>query len=256
MLKKSIIAAVILASSSISVYASTNTPNSPLSITEVGAVSNIVKAPYQVKESDYTVLNETLNIAPVTEFFSFRCAYCYLYDKDMQIGDYIVKNALDGKADFARNNIDYAIQDSADITLSYAMATLRGPDFEKKFREEMFKGFHESNSIQSAEDIFKIFSKLGMTDEEIHQALNSKEAQSLYEHDVNIAKKLNTKVTPTFVVAGKYVLNIPSITKDIAVPSATAPRAEVELKIAEIRDRIITTIKYLLEKDNNAIINK
>lgn len=242
MLKKSLFA-VALALASTTSIASTSTEMSSGHTENKLDLIQTGKHLYDVKESDYTTLSAPLeNVSPVIEFFSYRCVYCYMYDRYMNLEETVNKTVFNGKPTFTFNNIDYSIQDSSDITLAYIVAKERGADFLRKFSDEMYKGFHETNTIQSGEDIFAIFKKLGLTDEEIHQAFNDPKNQVTYDAEVTIAKQLNPKYTPTILVKGKYVLDVASIAKGLKEPKTDEER---DLVLLELQNRIVTVIQHL-----------
>lgn len=245
MFKKSLIAAVLSLYTAISFASNSTEPTSTYTQSKVDLIQQH-KNLYQVKNGDYSVLPQQVQLeSPVTEFFSYRCVYCFMYERYMHIGEAINKDVFNGEQKFSMYNIDYAIQDSSDITLAFIIAKSQSKNFQQRFTDAMFDGFHLKNSIQSGEDIFAI---LGMSNEQLQKLINDKSIQSEYEKEVNIAKSLNIKSTPTFIVNGKYALDIPSIAQGLTEPEKEEDK---QLVFAELKNRITTVINYLIDKDKS-----
>lgn len=230
----------LLCASILGTATAANVDNTASSIEQVQLKNNEI---YQVKPTDYIKLETPLSLVPVTEFFSFRCVYCYLYNEKLNIGDYIKKNALNNTDNFSYNNVDFMLRDGSDITRFYIASTLKGREFSQKFSSALYEGFHVKNNINSSEDIMKIFEDLGLTKAELQELILDPQIEEIYQQETEKAKKLNLKSTPTFVVNGKYALDMKSIVEGIKEPAA---QEDLDLKLQEVRDRINTVITHLL----------
>lgn len=162
-----------------------------------------------VENKEYSVLANPIPNAPtIIEFFSFNCHSCYNYQYVYQIPQKL-HAALTAGQNYRYINID-GLLNAGTITHAWALSEHVGK--QEEMTNELYYGLQTQKSINGSEDIKKLFmTQLGVSEEEFFKLWETEEVIRHKKEQLALAKQVGVKRTPTFVINGKYQINIQNI---------------------------------------------
>lgn len=155
--------------------------------------------------TQYTTLESPAKGAPqILEFFSFYCPHCYEFEEVFHISD-AVKKVLPEGAKMTKYHVNFMGPLGKKMTEAWAVAMALG--VEDKVTKPMFEGIHKTKTLQTEDDIRKVFINAGVKAEEYDSALNSFVVKSLVAKQEKVAEDLKLRGVPAVYVNGKYMVN-------------------------------------------------
>ena len=156
----------------------------------------------------YDVISRTATDKPeVLEFFSFYCPHCFKFEPLMEL----LEKDLDSNVTITKNHVNFLGQNMGPkITQAYAAAKIL--KVENEVAKVIFDEIHiQRKSLSSEQDILDIFTKVGVTNQDAKNALQSFPANGLASQMKRNTEKFNVRGVPTLIVNGKYKVNTGSI---------------------------------------------
>ncbi|WP_459177194.1 thiol:disulfide interchange protein DsbA [Ewingella americana] len=154
--------------------------------------------------SQYVTLDKPVAGEPqVLEFFSFYCPHCYQFEQVWHISEGIKKNLPKG-VKYAKYHVEFLGPLGKQLTQAWAVAIALG--VEDKVSPLMFDAVQKQQSIQTPDDIRKVFIQAGVKVEEYDSALNSFVVKSLVVQQEKAAADLGLQGVPSVFVNGKYMV--------------------------------------------------
>lgn len=154
--------------------------------------------------AQYVTLDKPVAGEPqVLEFFSFYCPHCYQFEQVWHISDGIKKN-LPKDVKYAKYHVEFLGPLGKQLTQAWAVAIALG--VEDKVSPLMFDAVQKQQSVQTADDIRKVFIQAGVKGEEYDSALNSFVVKSLVVQQEKAAADLGLQGVPSVFVNGKYMV--------------------------------------------------
>lgn len=152
----------------------------------------------------FQIIKQTASATPeVTEFFSFYCGHCRVFEPFMIN---LKANLADGVA-FKKNHVNFLGKEmGVQLTNAYAAAQLL--QVEDKVAELLFDTIQIK---QQQVDIIDIFEKAGISKKEARSALQSFPAKGLASQMKRETETFNIRGVPTVIVNGKYQVNRGSV---------------------------------------------
>ena len=139
----------------------------------------------------------------VLEFFSFYCPHCYQFEQVWHVSDNIRKNLPQG-VKYAKYHAEFLGPLGKQLTQAWAVAIALG--VEDKVSPLMFDAVQKTQSVQTVDDIRKVFIQAGVKGEDYDAALNSFVVKSLVVQQEKAAQDLNLQGVPSVFVNGKYMV--------------------------------------------------
>lgn len=139
----------------------------------------------------------------VLEFFSFYCPHCYQFEQVWHVSDNIRKNLPQG-VKYAKYHAEFLGPLGKQLTQAWAVAIALG--VEDKVSPLMFEAVQKQQTVQSVDDIRKVFIQAGVKGEDYDAALNSFVVKSLVVQQEKAAQDLNLQGVPSVFVNGKYMV--------------------------------------------------
>ncbi|OBW91076.1 thiol:disulfide interchange protein [Gallibacterium genomosp. 3] len=136
----------------------------------------------------------------VIEFFSFYCPHCYDYEMKFHIPEKI-KQSLPADVSFKQYHVNFLGGQSANLTRAWALAMAIGA--EDKVRAPLFEAAQQ-RSLNSMDDIRKIFVDSGIDGKEFDSAINSFAVNALVAKQEKAAETFKVRGVPDFYINGKY----------------------------------------------------
>lgn len=201
MTKKSLIAVLLGLTVFSNSYASLNAGT-----TDVKVQQHLVNP---VEDKEYSLLAQPIENAPtIIEFFSFTCHSCYNYQYVYQIPQKLHK-LLKDKQTYRYVNID-SLLNAGTITQAWALSEKLGK--EDDMLNELYYGLQTKQNIKGAEDIKHLFmTQPGITEEEFFKLWDNQDVIANKEMQTALSKQAEIRKTPTFVINGKYKINVDGI---------------------------------------------
>ena len=170
----------------------------------------MVHAAPEFKEGvNYDVVKQTGSAQPeVMEFFSYFCPHCYKFEP---IVDDLQKSLPEGVT-LKKNPVAFLGREMGpELQRAYAVANLLKA--EDKLTPAIFDAIHVKRQVpQSRNDVEKIFADNGVPAEEFTGAVDSFAVSGMVaQFDCN-TETYNVRGVPAFLVNGKYMVKIESIT--------------------------------------------
>lgn len=154
--------------------------------------------------TQYVTLDKPVAGEPqVLEFFSFYCPHCYQFEQVWHVSDNIRKN-LPKDVKYAKYHVEFLGPLGKQLTQAWAVAIALG--VEDKVSPLMFDAVQKQQSVQTADDIRKVFIKAGVKGEDYDAALNSFVVKSLVVQQEKAAADLGLQGVPSVFVNGKYMV--------------------------------------------------
>ncbi len=159
----------------------------------------------QFSEGDqYVKLDKSITGEPqVLEFFSFYCPHCYEFEEVYHVSDAVRKGLPEG-VKMTKYHVEFLGPLGKQLTQAWAVAMALG--VEDKITQPMFEAVQKTQSVQSPEDIRKVFIKAGVSAADYDGALNSFVVKSLVVQQEKAAEDLQLRGVPAIFVNGKYMV--------------------------------------------------
>ena len=174
---------------------------------------------------NYDVLKQTATAQPeVLEFFSYYCPPCAKFEPIVEQ----LQHDLPKEVAIKKNPVAFFGRDMAqEMQRAYATATLL--NVESKLTPSLFHKIQvQRQAPQNRDDIKKLFVENGVQVEAFDNTVDSFAVSSMVSQFDRNTEKYNIRSTPTFIVNGKYMIKIESISS---------------------QEQFTQLIKYLLAKD-------
>ncbi|ATM76198.1 thiol:disulfide interchange protein DsbA [Serratia fonticola] len=154
--------------------------------------------------TQYITLDKPVTGEPqVLEFFSFYCPHCYQFEETYHISD-AVKKALPEGTKMTKYHVEFLGPLGKQLTQAWAVAMALG--VEDKITQPMFEAIQKTQTVQTPDDIRKVFVNAGVAGEEYDAALNSFVVKSLVAQQEKAAEDLQLRGVPAVFVNGKYMV--------------------------------------------------
>lgn len=146
----------------------------------------------------------------VTEFFSLFCGHCFQFEALIDT----LKASLKPEATFQKSHVSYLPRDNeqAQKAIVKAFLTMRELEKEEELTKQFFAAIHVKGlKMDTIEEIKKIFLANDVNETAFDMIFNSEEIA--YRADEMSKLWLEKKVSsvPTFLVNGKYLINMQSL---------------------------------------------
>ncbi|HBR1031151.1 TPA: DsbA family protein [Klebsiella quasipneumoniae subsp. similipneumoniae] len=153
----------------------------------------------------YSKLVKEIKDAPeVIEFFSFYCPPCAAFSIHLGINKVLEKN-LPNNLKLVKYHVNTMGELGQELTDAWSIATVLG--VQDEVEEPLFKAVQEKRNIHTEEDIKKIFIDAGVSAEKFDSVKNSFAVRAMTQKQINAAKDFKVVGTPSFYIAGKYVVH-------------------------------------------------
>ncbi|MDO2948652.1 thiol:disulfide interchange protein DsbA/DsbL [Aeromonas simiae] len=170
----------------------------------------MVHAAPEFKEGvNYEVVKQTGSAQPeVLEFFSYYCPHCYKFEPIASE----LKKSLPQGVSFKKNPVAFLGREMGpEMQRAYAVANLL--EVEGKLTPVIFSKLHEQKQFpQSRDDVKQIFVDNGVKGEEFDGAVDSFAVSGMVSQFDRNTEEFQIRGVPAFVVNGKYLIKIESIT--------------------------------------------
>ncbi|QFI53313.1 thiol:disulfide interchange protein DsbA/DsbL [Aeromonas simiae] len=170
----------------------------------------MVHAAPEFKEGvNYEVVKQTGSAQPeVLEFFSYYCPHCYKFEPIASE----LKKSLPQGVSFKKNPVAFLGREMGpEMQRAYAVASLL--EVEGKLTPVIFSKLHEQKQFpQSRDDVKQIFVDNGVKGEEFDGAVDSFAVSGMVAQFDRNTEEFQIRGVPAFVVNGKYLIKIESIT--------------------------------------------
>lgn len=154
--------------------------------------------------TQYITLDKPVTGEPqVLEFFSFYCPHCYQFEETYHISD-AVKKALPEGTKMTKYHVEFLGPLGKQLTQAWAVAMALG--VEDKITQPMFEAIQKTQTVQTPDDIRKVFVNAGVAGEDFDAALNSFVVKSLVAQQEKAAEDLQLRGVPAVYVNGKYMV--------------------------------------------------
>ncbi|WP_411753693.1 thiol:disulfide interchange protein DsbA [Serratia sp. (in: enterobacteria)] len=154
--------------------------------------------------TQYITLDKPVTGEPqVLEFFSFYCPHCYQFEETFHISD-AVKKALPEGTKMTKYHVEFLGPLGKQLTQAWAVAMALG--VEDKITQPMFEAIQKTQTVQTPDDIRKVFVNAGVAGEDYDAALNSFVVKSLVAQQEKAAEDLQLRGVPAVFVNGKYMV--------------------------------------------------
>ncbi|AYM92705.1 MULTISPECIES: thiol:disulfide interchange protein DsbA [Serratia] len=154
--------------------------------------------------TQYITLDKPVTGEPqVLEFFSFYCPHCYQFEETYHISD-AVKKALPEGTKMTKYHVEFLGPLGKQLTQAWAVAMALG--VEDKITQPMFEAIQKTQTVQTPDDIRKVFVNAGVAGEDFDAALNSFVVKSLVAQQEKAAEDLQLRGVPAVFVNGKYMV--------------------------------------------------
>lgn len=150
----------------------------------------------------YVTLDKPVSGEPtVLEFFSFYCPHCYQFENVYHISETIKKN-LPSDVKVTKYHVEFLGPLGKEMTQAWAVAMALG--VEEKVTPLMFDAVQKTQTVQTADDIKKVFLQAGVTAEQYDSAWNSFVVKSMVVQQEKAAADMELRGVPSVFVNGKY----------------------------------------------------
>lgn len=139
-------------------------------------------------------------LAPITiiEFGDFQCPNCGRFARDTspQIESSYVES---GKVSMAFKHFPVVGPDSKPVAMASQCANDQGMFWE--FHDELYNNQgHENSGWANRDNLKQIASNMGLDTQSFNSCLDSNKYESLVENDLNLAKQIDFRGTPSFLI--------------------------------------------------------
>ena len=139
----------------------------------------------------------------VLEFFSFYCPHCYQFEEVLHVSDNVKKKLPEGTK-MTKYHVEFLGPLGKQLTQAWAVAMALG--VEDKITQPMFEAIQKTQTVQTPDDIRKVFVNAGVAGEDFDAALNSFVVKSLVAQQEKAAEDLQLRGVPAVFVNGKYMV--------------------------------------------------
>lgn len=154
--------------------------------------------------TQYVTLDKPASGEPqVLEFFSFYCPHCYQFEQVYHVSD-AIKKALPEGTKMTKYHVGFLGPLGKQLTEAWAVAIALG--VENKVTQPLFEAIQKTQTVQSPNDIRKVFINAGVSAADYDSALNSFVVKSLVAQQEKAAEDLQLRGVPAVFVNGKYMV--------------------------------------------------
>ncbi len=171
----------------------------------IACMPSMIQAASPVEGNNYSVLKTPVADAPaVVEFFSFYCPPCAAFSNR-----YFVSQSVDKILPSGEKVVKYHVSTMGamgpELTEAWSVAKVLG--VEDKVELPLFVAVQINRSIKTEASIRQVFIDAGISAEDYDAAKNSMEVRALTAKQQEAARVYGVTGTPSFFVAGKYLVN-------------------------------------------------
>ncbi|HAT1638120.1 DsbA family protein [Raoultella planticola] len=159
-----------------------------------------------------TLQNEIHDSPDVIEFFSFYCPPCAAFASQEGVNQ-AVEKSLPERNKIVKYHVNAMGKLGRELTEAWSVAYVLG--VQSKVELPLFKAVQETKTINSSEDIRRIFIEAGITSEQYESARNSIAVKTLIAKQNNAAKDFQVTSTPSFYIKGKYHVRNNGLVSDL-----------------------------------------
>lgn len=153
----------------------------------------------------FTLLNKPVSDAPLAlYFFSFYCHFCYQYEEQMGMTE-AIKQVLPEGIELTQYHSSFMGPLGNDLTHAWSVALLL--NVADRVKPLFFDALQNKKSINSAEDIRRLFLSAGVTGAEYDAAWNSFAVKSMTQKQNQMANAFALTGIPAMYIDGKYQIN-------------------------------------------------
>lgn len=169
------------------------------------SISPLSHAQVLTEGKQYSKIINPIKDAPeVIEFFSFYCPPCAAFAIHSGINKELKKN-LPNNVKLVKYHVDTMGELGQELTEAWSIAAVLG--VQDKVEEPLFKAVQVKRNIQTEEDIKKVFIDAGVSSEKYDSVKNSFAVRTMTLKQINAAKDFKVTGTPSFYIAGKYIIH-------------------------------------------------
>lgn len=193
---------------------------SVMAISAISVFSNIVQAQEFKEGKHYSAFDlPKTNKPTIAEVYSVFCPGCYAFEANYRM----IKNAVPDNVKFERHHSWGMVGTNADamngIAKLNAISEIYSDELSNRVMWDVFTLIHEKRTKPDVPDLHKILGKYNdLVSKDLHKVYDSFQVRSMISKS---KKKLDkwrsegvTKGTPTWVVNGKYRINIGELDRD------------------------------------------
>lgn len=169
--------------------------------------------PYKENDQYFVQEKPAMTVPDVVEFFSFYCGPCYQFSHTYKVTDVISEN-LPAGTQLTKYHVGLMGPLGHELTEAWSVAMVLG--IEDKVEKLLFEKVQQERSVNSAADIMKVFSSVGVQAGQYENTRRSLPVQALIKKQDDAVETLNVTSTPSFYVSGKYRVNNAAITSTSA----------------------------------------
>ena len=153
----------------------------------------------------YSTLKDPVTDAPeVVEFFSFYCGPCYLFSEQYPVVSAINKVLPEGKT-VVQYHVGAMGKFGQELSEAWAIASVMGVT--EQVEQPLFIAVLRDKTINTPEDIAKIFSEAGITPETYNNAKNSMMVKAFIARQNAMINDFKVRGTPSIYVQGRYLID-------------------------------------------------
>lgn len=186
--------------------------------------------PYKENDQYFVQEKPATTVPDVVEFFSFYCGPCYQFSHTYKVTDVISDNLPTGTK-LTKYHVGLMGPLGHELTEAWSVAMVLG--IENTVEKLLFEGIQQQRSVNSAADIIKVFSSIGIEAGQYENTRHSMPVKALVKKQNDAVEALNVTSTPSFYVLGKYRVN------NAAIASSSAD--DYAKEFADV-------VRFLLEK--------
>lgn len=153
----------------------------------------------------YSKLDQKVADVPqVVEFFSFYCPHCYQFERVYHVSD-TVKSKLPAGTTMEKYHVTFLGGNMGEVlTQAWAVAVSLG--VQDKVAPLMFEAVQKEQTVNTPEDVRKVFLKAGVKAEEYDAAWDSFMVKALVEKQRKAAEDFQIRGVPAVYVNGQYMV--------------------------------------------------
>lgn len=158
-----------------------------------------------IEGKHYSKIDTEITDAPkVIEFFSFYCPPCAAFSVHLGIND-VLEKKLPKNTRLIKYHVSTMGEFGRELTEAWSIAKVLG--VQSKMEKIIFNAVQEKNSIKSKDDIKQLFIDIGVPADKYDSVKDSLSVRSLTLEQINAANDFKVTGTPSYYVAGKYLLH-------------------------------------------------
>ncbi|QOI10853.1 thiol:disulfide interchange protein DsbA [Blochmannia endosymbiont of Colobopsis nipponica] len=166
---------------------------------------NVFSSSFYEGQQYIKLCNPVSDAPQLLEFFSFYCPHCYQFEEVYQISTKI-KKFLPYDIKIVRYHVDFLGKMGKQLTRAWAVAVAMG--IEDEINRLIFEAVHKNKnmSINSFEDIRRVFLQFGVNPEQYDLFWNSSFVNNLVNQQQKAVADFKLRGVPAIFVNGKYMI--------------------------------------------------